>query len=357
VRRDASGGFLAGTVGLAGNLNLPTTTSASVGVLTIGGTRFLHSFGTDNTFVGANAGNTILTGQQNSAFGAGALNDSTTGGGNSAFGHMALLDNTTGNQNSAVGNYALRSNTEGYQNCAVGSYALQANTEGYQNAAVGDQALGSNTIGRFNSAVGSAALQANTEGILNSAFGRNALANVAGGTGNTAVGYGAGQNLTSGSYNIYIGHDGVATESFTLRIGEDQSATYIGGIHGATSASGLAVFVSSSDKLGTATSSRRYKDEIVDMSAESDVLLKLRPVSFYYRKDLDDTHLRQFGLVAEEVAEVAPGLVAYDEDGAPQAVRYHFVNAMLLNEVQKQRRQIEELEARLARLEAAGRNR
>jgi len=42
------------------------------------------------------------------------------------------------------------------------------------------------------------------------------------------------------------------------------------------------------------------------MSAESDVLMKLRPVSFYYRLELDETQLRQYGLVAEEVAEVAP---------------------------------------------------
>jgi hypothetical protein len=89
------------------------------------------------------------------------------------------------------------------------------------------------------------------------------------------------------------------------------------------------------------------------MDAESDVLLKLRPVSFYYRKELDDAHLRQYGLVAEEVAEVAPDLVAHDEDGAPQAVRYHFVNAMLLNEVQKQRRRIEEQEEQLRAQEAA----
>ena len=82
------------------------------------------------------------------------------------------------------------------------------------------------------------------------------------------------------------------------------------------------------------------------------MLLKLRPVSFYYRPELDETHLRQYGLVAEEVAEVAPSLVAYDKDGAPQTVRYHFVNAMLLNEVQKQRRHIQDLEARLAHLEA-----
>jgi serine/threonine protein kinase len=45
------------------------------------------------------------------------------------------------------------------------------------------------------------------------------------------------------------------------------------------------------------------------MDAESDVLLKLRPVSFYYRPELDETHLRQYGLVAEEVAEVAPAVM------------------------------------------------
>ncbi len=78
------------------------------------------------------------------------------------------------------------------------------------------------------------------------------------------------------------------------------------------------------------------------MGAESDLLMKLRPVAFYYRTELDETHTRQYGLVAEEVAQVAPQLVVFDKDGAPQTVRYHFVNAMLLNEVQKQRQMIEE---------------
>jgi len=39
------------------------------------------------------------------------------------------------------------------------------------------------------------------------------------------------------------------------------------------------------------------------MAGESDLLMKLRPVSFYYKPDLDPTHTRQFGLVAEEVAQ------------------------------------------------------
>jgi hypothetical protein len=78
------------------------------------------------------------------------------------------------------------------------------------------------------------------------------------------------------------------------------------------------------------------------MGDESDLLMKLRPVAFYYRPELDATHTRQYGLVAEEVAQVAPQLVVFDKDGTPQTVRYHFVNAMLLNEVQKQRQLIEQ---------------
>ncbi len=109
------------------------------------------------------------------------------------------------------------------------------------------------------------------------------------------------------------------------------------------------------------------------MGAESDLLMKLRPVAFYYKPELDQTQTRQYGLVAEEVAKVAPQLVVYDKDGAPETVRYHFVNAMLLNAVQKQQRaiqrqqstidqqqstidqqqtEIRDLAARLAKLEA-----
>jgi hypothetical protein len=44
----------------------------------------------------------------------------------------------------------------------------------------------------------------------------------------------------------------------------------------------------------------------------------------------------QYGLIAEEVAQVYPELVAYDNDGQPYSVRYQYIATMLLNEVQKQ---------------------
>jgi hypothetical protein len=365
VARDGSGGFAAGSLDLAGNLDLPNTTSASAGVLRVGNWRFLHDYGTENTFVGAGAGNFSLTGAGNSALGYQALFANTTGLHNSAAGSAALTGNTTGSWNSAFGSSALRNNATGHFNSAFGEWALYANATGFGNSAFGKSALQENTAGSWNVAFGSSALAVVAgDDCCNVALGADALHSVASGGGNTAVGDLAGSALVSGSHNIYIGNAGTATESNAIRIGDsDQTATYVAGIYEQTSADGLAVYVAPDGKLGTTTSSRRYKEQIADMDAESDVLLKLRPVSFYYRGDLDAKRLRQYGLVAEEVAEVAPGLVAYDEGGAPRSVRYHLVNAMLLNEVQRQRAviagqesRIRGLEARLARLEAASVN-
>jgi hypothetical protein len=388
VARDPSGSFSAGSIALAGSLHLPATLSSSVGVLTMGGRPFLHTFGSENTFVGVDAGNldfvaypipgdeTEVSVRENTAFGFRALNaltgDATDLVGNklaaswnSAFGSRALENNTGGLDNSAFGQDALRTNTVGYSNSAFGAMALLTNTTGAFNTAFGLETLEQNTIGMFNTAFGTWSLPSITTDQHNTALGFSAFYSLTSGNWNIALGSGAGSSLTSGSHNIYVGNSGMVSESGTIRIGDSrQTATYVAGIAGQLVSSGDAVYVDSSGKLGTMSSSRRYKQEIVDMSAESDVLMKLHPVSFYYRPDLDTTHLRQYGLVAEEVAEVAPGLVSYDGDGAPQSVRYHLVNAMLLNEVQKQRAVIEtqeskiqDLEARLAKLEAASRNR
>jgi hypothetical protein len=145
-----------------------------------------------------------------------------------------------------------------------------------------------------------------------------------------------------------------------------QTATFVAGISGTTSPGGVAVFIDGNGQLGTATSSRRFKEDIREISEESDGLMRLRPVAFRYKPQIDPTGLAQYGLIAEEVADVYPDLVVYDREGRPETVRYHLVNALLLNEVQKQHRnaeaqketieqlktEIERLAARLGRLEA-----
>ena len=143
-----------------------------------------------------------------------------------------------------------------------------------------------------------------------------------------------------------------ASESNTIRIGNVQTATYIDGISGKTATSGAAVFVAANGKLGTVTSSRRFKKDIADMDSASEALLALRPVTFRYKPELDKAGIPQYGLVAEEVAEVNPDLVVRDEKGEIYTVRYEAVNAMLLNEFLKEHRIVQELKSTAAKQEA-----
>jgi len=96
------------------------------------------------------------------------------------------------------------------------------------------------------------------------------------------------------------------------------------------------------------------------MGAMSEMLARLRPVSFRYKKPYDDgSRPIQYGLIAEEVAETMPDLTVFNEKGQPETVKYHLLPALLLNEVQRQQKTIQSqaeiisaLERRLSRLEA-----
>ena len=84
------------------------------------------------------------------------------------------------------------------------------------------------------------------------------------------------------------------------------------------------------------------------MGEASSGLMQLRPVTFRYKKEhAKDTRPLQYGLIAEEVAEVYPGLVVYSSTGEAETLQYRKVNAMLLNEVQKLHRQMQEQKAQL----------
>jgi uncharacterized coiled-coil protein SlyX len=233
----------------------------------------------------------------------------------------------TGDSNTAVGAAALLLNTTGSNNTAVGTDALVYNTTGNYNTANGINALTSNTTGGFNTAIGDGALFSNTTGY-----------------GNIALGVIAGANLTTGNYNIDIGSNGDFDESFTIRIGSsgNQTRTFIAGIRGVTTgiADAVPVLIDSVGQLGTASSSRRFKHEIKPMDQASESILALKPVTFHYKSDTTGTP--QFGLIAEEVAQVNPDLVVRDENGDIYTVRYDAVNAMLLNEFLKEHRKVEE---------------
>jgi hypothetical protein len=312
----------------------------------------LHAAGFNDLYLGTGAGNPgVSTGNRNTALGETALASNTSGSDNTAVGSDACFSTTSGGANTGVGSFALFSNTTGIANAALGASALNANTTGSANSALGADSLNDNTTGGSNTAVGFDALFGNTTGSNNSALGANALGN-ASGSGNIAVGASAGINIGSGSNNIDIGNHAPGNESNTIRIGSStQTATFLAGVNGVTVSSGSEVFVDSNGQLGTVTSSIRFKDDVDDMGDASRNLMKLRPVTFHYKAGYDDgSHLLQYGLVAEEVAKVYPALVQYDAKGQPLTVRYHWINAMLLNEVQKQHANAEAQQARVGEL-------
>jgi hypothetical protein len=243
-------------------------------------------------------------------------------------------------------------------NSAFGASALGHDT-GTENSAFGRSALYSNVGGNYNSAVGTTALFSNLTGNLNSAFGFQALESSTG-SYNIAMGPYAGSYLTSGDGNIYIGSAGTpgGTESGAVRIGTSsdgtglplQTSAYIAGIFGTTLlGGGTAVFIDSNSQLGTVSSSRRYKEDIQPMADASERLLKLRPVTFRYKKpNAQGEKPIQYGLIAEEVAEVFPELVVLNKDGQPETVAYHLLASLLVNELQKEHRLNQEHTRQLA---------
>jgi hypothetical protein len=312
----------------------------------------------------------------NLALGAGALASNTpfigpigsAGVNNTAVGNAALQSNTTGLNNTATGTNALLNNITGIGNTASGVFALQTNTAGAYNTATGYGTLAS-SFGSDNTATGANALSHNTTGNYNTAFGGGvtpssglsggALSNNTTGNNNIAIGFGAALNVSGGnSSNIHIGSQGSANDDATIRVGGNaalgesvaQRRFFASGIRGITTGNNdaIPVVIDSNGQLGTISSSIRLKEDVHDMNTASTDLMRLRPVTFRYQKHFaDGSKPIQYGLIAEEVAEVYPDLVARSADGQIETVKYQVLDSMLLNELQKEHHQVQQ---------AAGRN-
>jgi hypothetical protein len=293
--------------------------------------------GQGNTALGFAALKFLTTGDNNTAVGVNSLLFVTDAIQNTAVGQAALQKNNADGE-TAVGFQALASNTTGDENVATGFQALASNVAGESNTAVGYQALLSND-GDDNTAVGTEALWDSTTGIQNTAIGSYALYGNVDGNSNTAVGVGAGDLHVHGDGNVYIGQEveGLATES---------NHTYIRNIN-TTSVSGMGtdtVTVNlSTGLLGHLSSSGRYKEDIKPMDKASEVLYQLNPVTYRYKKEIDETQSLDYGLVAEDVVKVDPNLANRNRDGQVESVRYNAIYNMMLNEFLKEHRKVEEL--------------
>jgi Chaperone of endosialidase len=320
-----------------------------------------------NTADGQNALKSITTGIHNSAFGFDALLLNTDANFNTAVGSVALILND-GTTNTAVGAGALLSNNIAGDNNAVGAFALfnndsdAAGTANFNNA-FGRNALIDNVDGDENDAFGDDAMFSVTTGSQNTAMGDDALDACTTGSSNTAMGKEAGNSIIDGNDNVVLGHNagiGIVHASRNVAIGVPEAGPFadfddtcfIGSIFGeivSDPGTQAAVFVDQFNVVGIFNSSRKYKHDILPMDKASEELYQLKPVTFKFNSDWKGT--TQYGLIAEEVAEVDPQLVVR-KDGELVTVRYEQVNAMLLNEFLKEHKKVEEQQASISQLKS-----
>lgn len=332
--------------GTNGAINLYVTNNTQV-IIDINGYFAPQTTSSQSTAVGVGASTAA---SQNTAVGFDALQENSSGIANTAIGTGALPSNTSGNNNVGVGGAALSFNSIGSANTAIGTDALLNNLIGSDNTALGFAALFTNTTGANNVSLGAQSLNSNNVGGSNTAVGESSLYGNTDGSWNIAVGYQAGLDISTGSYNIDIGNTGASGDTNTIRIGTigTQTSTFVAGISGTNIASGTQVLINTSGQLGVASSSERYKDDIHDMADASDGLMRLRPVTFRYKlTEQGGSRLIHYGLIGEEVDSVYPDLVVRGPKGEVESVQYHELPALLLNELQKQHKVIEEQEREL----------
>ncbi len=290
----AGTGFIATTGNITvsnGNIEMANaSTDGTIGVYTVNSQQFLYGLGADNVFLGQSVGNLTSSGTANSALGS--------------------------NSGTAL--------TTGSSNTIIGSGSLTALTSGGGNVALGPTVGNSLESGSFNLLIGSGSNVGPTSGF------------------NIVIGPGAGTSLlTNESSNILIGNFGVATDQNIIRLGTtgsgsgEQEKCFIAGIVGVTTDvnDAIPVLIDSAGQLGTMSSSRVYKENIIDMRSQSEAILGLRPVTFSFKKD--EHKSKRFGLIAEEVHEIMPELVVYSSNGNPETVKYHDLIPLMLNEIQR----------------------
>jgi len=272
-----------GEVNILKSLRLENTTSSTTGVIFKGGNRFIHNYGTNNTFMGIYSGNFTMTGGYNIAIGDQSLLSNTTGNYNAALGYGSLLSNTTGEGNTAVGITSLYFNTIGTYNTASGYQSLYSNTTGYQNTASGHESLYLNTTGYQNTASGTYSLYSNTTGSLN-----------------TGLGWGAGSTITIGSNLTCLGFD--AQPTF------DNATNQI------TLGNGNVLTLRCNTQTITSLSDARDKKNIKDLDLGINFLMKIKPRLFnwdkreWYENNISDGSKMKgeptAGFIAQEFDEV-----------------------------------------------------
>jgi hypothetical protein len=365
------------------------------------GTGTANTTGAGNSFFGRSAGTANTTGGGNSFFGSGAGVSTTSGNGNSLFGDGVGQYNTTGKENSIFGFDAGDHIVTGDNNTLIGSRADVGS--GDLNFAT---AIGSRSFANCSDCVILGAVAGQNQATTTSNVGigtSNPLArlDVRGNVlfkGNVFVGLDSlpvsvppnslafGTEGPDAPYNHFFidavqptpplgvpGYTelritgrsdpgakqgtmirfltapagGGAIESMTIRPSGDVQYNFPARFL-TLNVGGLPACIDGDNFLSFCASSRRYKTNIATFRSGLDLINRLRPVSFNWKKD----GTVDMGLIAEEVAEVEPLLTTTDKNGQTQGVKYDRIGVVLINAVKEQQAEIETLKNEIADLKA-----
>lgn len=398
-------GVFAGLANI-GNFNSFYGTGAGQSNTSGGGNSFfgthaglLNTTGITNSFFGRSAGLSNTTGNGNSFFGTSAGSQTTTGLGNTFFGTTAGSTNITGSNNTLIGGGANVLAGDLSFATAIGSQAVVEAS----NSIVLGRSNGSDTVvipGTAKASIFDAGTQYNimdtrligigglisgnytslmvgtdtgtSTGSLNSFFGHAAGNASTTGSANTLIGHASGISNRTGSYNTYLGHfsgitprnntrvtlvgsfsdasdnldyataigaSAVVSTSNTIVLGRPNGADKVV-VPGLGEGGDLQLCWNANLQISRCVSSLRFKTNVKPFSSGIELVNRLQPITF----DWTTNGKGDLGLGAEEVAEIEPLLVTYNDHGQVEGVKYDRIGVVLLNAVQEQQAYIERLE-------------
>jgi hypothetical protein len=351
-----------GLVTLSNNLDFAQTINASTGVLTKGGAPFSHTFGTNNTFYGANAGNFSLTGVENTGIGFNALTFLTSGNQNVAVGPFALEGMGSGSSNTGIGIRPADVLTVGSDNVAIGLDPLFLSTGAERNIAIGRLVMGSAGTQSDNVAIGHQAGQflsgTTSQNII---IGEDAATDAAGGSfvqitsinGSTIIGAQAGAGAASGLQAVTA----LGFRAFC----NANSATALGALsncsHAASTALGFGAVTTQANQIQlgavptlaslrcqvalTVVSDERHKKDIQECPLGLEFIQKIRPLSY------DKDGVKELGFSAQEVARAAEKLgvdfpgVSYSLEEDLYWMRHNDLFAPIVKAIQELAQEVE----------------
>lgn len=314
----------------AANFNLAGSGTANVFNATtqynIAGVRVLSKPGLNNTLVGELAGAQLTNGDSNSFFGGGAGREIRSGSQNSFFGTSAGRESTSGSSNTFLGFAAGLLNTTGSNNVFIGWLAgnQDVSTQVFNSVAIGSgvKVTKSNTI------------------VLGSGFHTTTIpGKLVLGASSPIVDGGGGFVETinaSGVSGIFTGN--IVISGFD-RIPPSPVHVCARVLSLLPATGGYAL-----TRCTPSSSSVNNKTDVQPFSGGLELINRLKPVAFRWKADGS----RDFGLNAEDVAEVEPALVTRNDQGEVEDVKEGILTVVLINALKEQQRQIQAQQEQIA---------